>query len=175
MADDCRVSPDRQEWDKLLKDLGLSGPRQGQGSGGGGRGGGRGGNRGGGGGGGAGQQGNWPQQQQPFQGNPGMYSIQQQQAAAWYDVPSTDTRRRRRRRPLPSPQHTMGSPARSAAATATAAVTGGAATWSLWPTRRVCLGPQQQPVRGGRTPTSTCHLFGSRHWIQSQRQCLYTP
>ena len=77
MADDCRVPPDRQEWDKLLKDLNLA-PRQNQGSGRGGRGGGRGGNRGGGGGG-AGQQRSWPPQQQPFQGNPGMYSIQQQQ------------------------------------------------------------------------------------------------
>ncbi len=79
MADDCRVPPDRQEWDKLLKDLRLSGPRQGQSNSRRGRGGGRGGNRGQGGGGGAGQQENWPQQQQPFQGNPGKYSIQQQQ------------------------------------------------------------------------------------------------
>ena len=78
MADDCRVPPDRQEWDKLLKDLNLS-PRQNQSSGLGGRGGGRGGNRGGGSGGGTGQQQTWQQQQQPFQGNPGMYSIQQQQ------------------------------------------------------------------------------------------------
>ena len=78
MADDCRVPPDQEEWDKLLKNLNLT-PRQNQGSGRGGRGGGRGGNRGGGGSGGAGQQRWWPQQQQPFQGNPGMYSIQQQQ------------------------------------------------------------------------------------------------
>ena len=78
MADDCRVPPDRQDWDKLLKDLNLT-PRQGQGSGRGGRGGGQGGNRGGGSGGGTGQQHNWQQRQQSFQGNPGMYSIQQQQ------------------------------------------------------------------------------------------------
>ena len=78
MANDCRVPPDRQEWDKLLKDLNLT-PRQGQGSGRGSRGRGRGGNRGRGGREGAGQQGNWPQQQQQFQGNPGMFSIQQQQ------------------------------------------------------------------------------------------------
>ncbi len=39
MADDCRVPQDRQEWDKLLKDLNLT-PRQNQGSGRGGRGGG---------------------------------------------------------------------------------------------------------------------------------------
>ncbi len=51
MADDCRVPPDRQEWDKLLRDLNLR-PRQNQGSGRGGQGGGRGGNRGGGSGGG---------------------------------------------------------------------------------------------------------------------------
>ncbi len=55
MADDCRVPPHRQEWDKLLRDLNLS-PRQNQSSGRGGRVGGRGGNQGGGGGGGTGQQ-----------------------------------------------------------------------------------------------------------------------
>ncbi len=146
MADDCRVPPDRQEWDKLLKDLNLT-PSQNQGSGRGGRGGGRCGNRGGGGGGGAGQQRGWPQQQQPFRGNPEMYSIQDQQFLPPPSMLLPPDDRRRRRTPVPSSHYAMGSPSESAATTAIGTVTSRTAARSLRSTRPIRPGPQQ-PVRG---------------------------
>ena len=145
MADDCRVPPDRHKWDKLLKDLNLT-FRQNKGSGCGGRGGGGGGNRGGGGDGRAGQQRGWSQQQQPFQGSPGMYPIQQQQflPSPSMLLPQQMTQGGGSQCPPP----TMGIPSGSATATATTStVTGGTAARSLWPTWHICRGPQQQPVQ----------------------------
>ncbi len=53
---------------------------------------------------------------------------------------------RRRRRPVPSPHYDKGSPSGPESATATPAITSGAAT--RWPAWHVCLGPQQQSVWG---------------------------
>ncbi len=169
-------SPSRQAgMGQVLKDLNLT-PRQSQRSGHGSRGGGRGGNQGQGGRRGAGQQGNWPQQQEQFQGNPGMYSIQQQQVlpppgmmfppqipgggggGCQCPQPNIQWALLGQQQQQPPPPQ---SPAVQQPGTC-----GQQGTF--------VLDPNYSQFRG-RTLTSTCRLFGSRHWAQSQRLCLHTP